>query len=58
MYSVFAAMATGWLKLAVCQPDALSLANVTVASCSSGGCEQGAGVGAGVAGGLVEADAR
>ena len=33
MYSVFAAMATGWLKFAVCQPEVLSFANVTVASC-------------------------
>ncbi|CAM3205101.1 hypothetical protein ARUL111621_08945 [Arthrobacter ulcerisalmonis] len=32
-YSVLADMVTGWLKYAVCQPEELSLANVTLANC-------------------------
>ena len=32
-YSVSAAMVTGWLNVAVCQPAVDSAVNVTVASC-------------------------
>ena len=54
---VLAVIATGVAKVACCQPEAVSLVKVAVASSCAGARPEVADMGAGVADALVEADA-